>query len=189
MDFATIQANLVTAVQTALGDVSADVTWVDRTNGWRSTANVKLQVIAFKSIGRGERRYADSGVDDLQERIYGPRRFTVQFMCETQDQDLAASALANAETIAARFESSDVDALLDAAGLGVAQISEVRQVNRPDGHDRVRSVAVFDIRFNAHTSITGPIVERLRAVEISGTVENGPDTGPTVISETGWTAS
>lgn len=183
MEWSTIQTALIEAVQTAVGDSTYDVLWTDRENAWRESAHVKLQVLSLPQLGRGERRYSSNDDGTMDERIYMPRRLVIQFLCEAQDQDLIDSALPIAETISARFQSSDIESILDTACIGVAQIGEIRQVNAPArGHNRVRSLAVFDVTFNAHTSIAGPTIGYVESVVHSGTIEDGPDTGPTTVS-------
>ena len=174
MDWASIQTALVTATQTALGDPAADVGWTDREARYRDAEHVRLSVLSAGPNGRDERRYTDEGPDDMRERVYGNRRLVISFRCETRDQDLIESALDMADRIAAGMHRSDVEALLDAAGIGVARVESPRQVNAPDGKGAVRSVVVLDVRFNAHTSHTGPLVPYIKDVFGTGTVEDGP---------------
>lgn len=185
MEWATVQTALVTAVQTALGDLTADVTWADRTTGWRQPLHVKLQVLAYVGLGRHERRYTDEGADDIRERIYQPRRLVISFRAETRDQDLVSSALEAAERISAGLDRTDVEDILATAGLGIARVEQVRQVNAPDDKGKVRSVAVLDVRFNAATSLTGSLVPWIKAVEFSGELpEEGLTVGPVTVQAT-----
>lgn len=183
MNWATIQTALITAVQTSLGDLSADVGWTDREARYRAPAHVRLSVLANVPLGRAERRYTDEGSDDIRERVYGPRRLVVSFRCETRDQDLISSALQMAEDIAAGLHQSDVEAILDTAGIGVAKVEKTQQINAPDGKGKVRSVVVLDVRFNVGASKTGPLVPYVKAVEVEGTIENGPNVGPFTVTE------
>lgn len=178
MIWADVQTGLIAAVRLALEDADYDVGWTDREARFRDEAHVRLSVLANVSRGRGERRYAADGADDVRERIYDPRRLVVQIRCETRDQDLDESAMAIAERIEQGLKQSDVEALLDAAQIGIAKIEAPTQVNAPDSGGAVRSIAVLDVRFNAHGSKTGPLVPRVRAVEVTGTIENGPNVGP-----------
>jgi len=183
MDWATIQTALPLAVQTALGDLTADVGWTDREARYRAASHVRLSVLSSVPLGREERRYTAEGSDDIRERVYGPRRLVVSIRCETRDQDLISSALQTAEDIAAGLHQSDVEAILDTAGLGVARVEPPRQINAPDGKGKVRSVVVLDVRFNAHGSKTGPLVPYVQAAEIEGTITNGPNVGPFTVTE------
>jgi len=165
MDWATIQTALVLAVQTALGDLTADVSWTNRETAWRSDSNVKLIVLSNTARGRGERRYTVEGQNlEQRERVYGPRRLVISIQCETQDQDLDASSLATAENIAAGLYQSDVEAILDTAGIGISKVEAVRQVDAPDAEGRVRSIAVLDVFFNAHASKVGPLIPYVETV-------------------------
>lgn len=183
MDWSAVQTGLVAAVRLAMDAADYDVGWADRESRWRSAAGcVRLSPLSFTRRGRDERRYSDEGDFDLQERIYGVRRLTVQFLVEAQDQDLADSAAAIAERIVAGLRRSDVEDLLVVAGIGVATIGETRQINAPDEHDRVRSIWAFDVAFNAHTSIEGPVIPAVLAVEYAGDITNGPDIPATEIN-------
>ena len=170
MNWADVQTALVDVTRLALDDASYDVGWADREARWRAASHVRLSVLSNAPNGQDERRYTDEA-GDLRERVYGNRRLVISFRCETTDQDLESSALAAADNIAAGLRQSDVEALLDAAGIGLARIENPRVISAPDGKGAIRSVVVLDVRFNAHISKTGPLVTRVESVAGTGTVD------------------
>lgn len=183
MDWATIDTALPLAVQTALDDLEADVGWHHKESRWRSATHVRLRVLSVSRKGRDERRTTAVGDDDLRERVYGIRVLRIQITCEAQDQDLAQSAWNTAETVSTGLHESDVATVLETAGLGLASITPPLGVDYMDASGRTRSAVVFDVSLNTHTSQTGPLIPRVKSLEFTGTIENGPDIGPETVSE------
>jgi len=183
MNFAGYQTALVEAVQTAAADADLDVSWDERESGWRSPSHVKLSVVSIVRLGRDETRREESGADDLQERIYGPRRLTIQLMIETDDADLSSSSWELADRIAAGLRREDVRALLDAAELGVSTIGTARPLSYRDPHGDWRTPVAVELALNTHTAHEGALIGKVRSVEFSGTVEDGPDVGPVTVAE------
>jgi hypothetical protein len=174
---------MILAVRTALDDLAADVGWTHKEARWRSAAHVRLRLLSATRKGRDERRYAPEGSDDIRERVYGVRVLRIQVTCEAQDQDLVASAWDLAERVSTGMHEADVVAVLDTAGIGLASITAPTGVDYMDAHRRTRSAVVFDLALNAHTSQVGPLVPRVKSLEFTGTIENGPDIGPEIVSE------
>ena len=168
MNWADIQTRLVEAVRAVLDDATFDVRWGDITSAWRNENLVSMRVLQFTPLGQPERRYAEEG-RELRERIYSPVSLTVQFMVESQNQNLAQSALVVAEQLAAGMFSTRGYELICAAGVGIARRSAVQHLAVPDKHNRARSVATFDLVFNAHMSLEQGTIGWVDQVQITNT--------------------
>lgn len=177
---------LIASVRLILDDPEYDVTWQDRRTGWRD-AGGHVSILPLSVLPRGvDEKRVDATTG--QERIYGVRNVRVQVTCETDDQDPGSDAMDLAETLAAGFHRTDVEALLDAADLGGVVCQPRRVVNYPDKHGDQRSAAVFEVWLNTHRTHLGAILDTVGSVEYGGEVadETGAVAlvvGPTTVFE------
>lgn len=176
------QTAIVDAIRLVLG-ASYDVGWTQRAQGWTAPANVRLRVVSRPRRGVDETRLSAEGANDVRERVYGVRSLRVQVTCETLDQDLADSAHETADVLVAGLNRSDVEATLEAAGLGVPRTTTPIEADYQDDHGDWRSAVVFECWFPTHRTHTGPLVPIVHQVEFAGVVENGPDVGPETVSD------
>lgn len=176
---------LIASVRLILDDETYDVTWQDRRTGWRD-AGGHVSILPLSVLRRGvDERRVDA---DGQERIYGVRNVRVQVTCETDDQDVGADAMDLAETLAAGFHRTDVEALLDAADLGGVAVQPTRIVNYPDAHGDQRSAAVFEVWLNTHRTHLGAVLDTIGSVEYEGEVTDATGAvaltvGPVMVTE------
>lgn len=182
MNLADLQTAMVTAIQTALGDLSYDVAWGDREDRWRDSSHVILTMVSVPRRGQDEIRTTPEGSDDVRERVYGIRNPVIQVRCEADDQDLDESAWAIADTITSRLRGTDVVDLLAAADVGIARVGDLIDGSYQDADGRWHSGCVFELFLNTHTSVTGALVPRIKSIEYSGTTD-GPSVGPTTVTE------
>ena len=172
MDFAQLETEILTAVQTAAGDPSLSVSWEEITNAWRPASHVKVDVVGISSTGLDEERRAVNTPDDGQvfPRIYGVRLLTLQFTVETQNQRLTTSAIALAETIRTGLYREDIrDTLAGTAEIGIATVGPLQHASYTDEQTRRRSFASFEVVFNAHTAVGGAAIDYIASVRYSGT--------------------
>lgn len=155
MDWASIRTGLPVILSSITGLPTSAITWRKSTSGWKADRHIHLQVLGgVRAQGVDERRYRYvSGSDQNRERVYGGRVISISIRVETQDQDLEDSAAALAEEIRIRLRRTSVQARLrDEACLGVSDMDPIRIEDYPDAHDRLRSLAILDVRFLAHVS-------------------------------------
>ena len=81
------------------------------------------------------------------------------------------------------FERTDVQDLLSAANLGGAQTQTPVQVDYQDDHGDWRSAVLFEVWFNTHRTHVGALIPRVKAVEVTGDMDGGPDVGPFTVED------
>ena len=144
----------------------------DGTSAWvNDEVSVTVQLLSAPRQGHDERRLARAG-NQVRERVYGNRSLRVQFTVNTNKQTFAQTALEVADDLTAGLSRSDVSDILEARDLGVPVCSPVRQVNAPDAHGDVRSIAVFEAVFPSSRRHTGALVDRIDAVNVTGTTDD-----------------
>lgn len=181
----TVQAAIVSAIRTIMDDEDFDVRWADREAVFREdTAHVSLRVVSTPRQGVDEvRRTIEGGlpatlpatlplVIGLRERVLGNRSLRVQVTVDVDDQDYSESAHEIAETIAQGFNRTDVATILDADRLGVPRCQALIEVPTTDDHRDSRSVVVFEAWFPWRRIHTGPLLDTVREVHGTATVED-----------------
>ncbi len=187
----TVQAAILEAVSTIMADATYDVDWEKRRARWRNASGHVLVTRlsqARKGVDEVRTSLVGSGgpvpvYNDLRERVYGVRVLRLQFTCVTDDQDLADSAHEIADRIIAGFSFHDVEAILDAADIGVPRCTEPRDISFFDDAGDERSAVVFEAAFNTSRTQTNPtLLPRVKAVEFSGELDDSDVlVGPTEV--------
>ena len=175
-DWSTIQTDLPAVVTSALATWTGAVSvhWKGLPQAWRELAQVKLSLRGMQNRGRDETRQTEVG-DQVQQRQYGVRRLVLQIECETQDQNLAASAVAMAELLRTRIQGEDLIALLQDMDLAVASVRPFVHVEMHDEQERARSYAAFEIFLTTSTSVDSLLVDYVAAVSGTYTVTGGDE--------------
>lgn len=178
MDWAAVQTGLISAVQTASGNGSLDVTWKDRSTEWHSApweggSKVEIQLSNMAKIHEDFVTYQEEA-GQLRPTVYGARLPVFRFTIETADQDLADSSWALADRIRTSLYLPDVHEILTTCGLAIATMSPTQSVPLVE-EGRVLSVVVWDVTFNASSSFQGALVDYFQTVEYTVQVKDQTD--------------
>lgn len=152
MLWSTIESTLISEAKRITGYDSAH--WEGQPTGWQSDSLVRLALVSLEVVGRDELRQSCPDPTQIDYRVYGVRRFVVQFTVETQSQALATSALVGAEKLAASLAQCPTTCdNLAAAEIATGQVRPMKVMDYCDCDGRKRSAVVFEVFFNTHSSI------------------------------------
>lgn len=181
------QSAVIASVRVIMADPAADVRWYDRTSTWvNDEAHVEITPLGVPRYGVDEQRLkaSDPPATTLQETVYGNRSLRLQFVINTNDQDLEDSAVDLADVLIAGFSRYDVSLLLEAEHVGIPRCGPVRSIPAPDAHGDIRSIAVFEAVFPWSRVHTGSVVPTIGSVEWSGEVEGSASGDPITVGRT-----
>lgn len=186
MDLASIEPALLTWAAAVTGVEASCVLWENAPRVRPNTALVLLSWVSVTGVGTDETSWAyEANTDPLQEMtatVAGPRACVLQVAVETFDQRPGYTARAIAESARTRARGPTSEAALLAAGLGLANVGDVRTADyRVDQRWIPRTVTEFLL--NAESRVTDGTTSYIASVSsemhLSGTVAT-PDTEFTI---------
>jgi hypothetical protein len=185
-NWTTAQTAIPAAIRAAADDPDLQVSWgeLPEAGAWQNPINVMVRIRGLRAVGQAETVHrVETG--RLRPVRRAPRLLDLQIQVETQDQNLAASALVLADQIHAALDLPDATSELTAAGLSRASQTQIRAVDYTDAHRRRRSAMVWELTLNVATEAVGALIDWMASVEYGGTVtdEVGDETtiGPTTV--------
>lgn len=181
------------ALPVILSDISGlpetAISWRPLTSSWQADRHIRLQVLGgLRALGVDERRYRyDGGADENLERIYGNRAISISIRVETQDQDLADSAYAIAETVRVKLRQEGIQSRLRAeACLSLSRIEAIRVEDYPDAASRLRSLAILDVTFLTHVSVEDVDVGYFDTANATDTITDPAGAAVDLDLDTSW---
>ena len=182
MSYAAYADTIPAAVKMITGDAEYDVTWRRAETGVRKPEHVELTRIALRRIGVDEVRTKpkDGDPSALVETISGNRALVIQFFCESDEQPQGAQDLA--DDLQAGLQRQDVRELLSTSNLGAAQLGPCMDASYADDDGDWYAAVMFEATFPTTVTREGATIVRVKAAEVSGTVEPGShEVGPFTI--------
>lgn len=166
-----IEDAIVDAVRLASGIEDLDVRINDRSSRWyEDRANVSIQATAIRRIGSDESRRRAEG-SEYREVIHGVRVLRLQVRVDGVSHVIGETSGDLADSIIAGLEREDVRQILSGANLSRARCGTVSIVGAPGDNGDTRSLAIFDLEFNASREIVGSVLGHVETAPATSVLE------------------
>lgn len=178
MDWPTIKDGLRAWFAVQSGVPAEHVHWQGEPVGMGAEATADLSIVSTRGFGVDDLVRVAAGVDGLQNEIStrGHRAVAVQFRVEARNGMAATDALAYCDRARDRLLLPSSQSALRTLGVGVNEVLQCKPLPSRNYDNRMQTVAVLEIRFNATASVTDEALQgTAAAAQVGGTITAGAE--------------